>query len=447
MRLPQTKKASFTVFTMFSVSVLLMALVFMYFGLVPNNSTTLNNDKFILTLNGPWKFNPGDDPQWAQPTFNDSGWKTADFTAPPGARDDDVGISGYIPGWSSKGYPKLSGYAWYRIKVSLDNLEERNLALLAPSSVDDAYQLFVDGVLLGSSANFSGAIPTVYSIKPRLYPLPENIKKENNLTIAFRVWMSPSRVGQSESGGIHVAPAIGEKNTIATKYQFQWHQTIKGYIVEVVIPLIFILLALTLFILRRKKILTYSCKWFIVGLVLLALVRTNQAVYFWFDIESAHLFSVVTTVMIIPLIPGSWVMAWREWYDLRKPKWIPKIVAILTLIYLACQLLKLPWLFDSINHALFQRLVDYIRLSLILLILFIIYRAILKHGLKDWITLLAILLVSIGIFAKEVSDLNIIPGIWFPYGVGVSRSQYAYAFFALVMYIILIQKSRKKLSY
>jgi hypothetical protein len=446
MRLPQTKKASLIVYIMFGVSILLMALVFMYFGLVPNDSTTVNNDKFILTLNGPWKFNPGDDPQWAQPGFNDSGWKTADFTAPPGARDDDVGISGYIPGWSSKGYPKLSGYAWYRMTVSLDHMDGKNLALLAPTAVDDAYQLFVDGLLLGSSADFASAIPGVYSIKPHMFPLPKSTSKENILTIAFRVWMNPSRVGQPESGGIHVAPAIGEKRSIERKYRFEWHQTIKGYIVEVVIPLIFILLALTLFILHRMKIITHSCKWFIVGLVLLALVRTNQAVYFWFDIESAHLFSIVTTVLIIPLIPGSWVMAWWEWYDLHKPKWILNIVTLLTVIYLVCQLFKLPWLFDSFNHAFFQRVVDYIRLSFVLLILFTIYQAIIKNGWKDWITLLAILLVSIGIFAKEVSDLNIIPGIWFPYGVGVSRSQYAYAIFALVTYIILIQKGRKQRS-
>jgi hypothetical protein len=136
-------------------------------------------------------------------------------------------------------------------------------------------------------------------------------------------------------------------------------------------------------------------------------------------------------------------MAWWEWFDLPKSKWILNIVTLLTVIYLLCQLLKLPWLFDSFNHTFFQRIVDYIRLSFILLILFTIYQAIVKNGFKDWIPLLAILLVSIGIFAKEVSDLNIIPGIWFPYGVGVSRSQYAYALFALVMYIILIQKSRK----
>jgi hypothetical protein len=49
----------------------------------------------------------------------------------------------------------------------------------------------------------------------------------------------------------------------------------------------------------------------------------------------------------------------------------------------------------------------------------------------------------LALFPKEVSELNIIPGIWFPYGVGVSRGQFFYAAFVLVMYVVLIQKNRK----
>ena len=49
----------------------------------------------------------------------------------------------------------------------------------------------------------------------------------------------------------------------------------------------------------------------------------------------------------------------------------------------------------------------------------------------------------IALFPKEISDLHIIPGIWFPYGVGVSRGQFFYAAFVFVMYVILIQKNRK----
>jgi hypothetical protein len=39
--------------------------------------------------------------------------------------------------------------------------------------------------------------------------------------------------------------------------------------------------------------------------------------------------------------------------------------------------------------------------------------------------------------------LHIIPGIWFPYGVGVSRGQFFYVAFVFVMYAVLIQKYRK----
>jgi len=83
------------------------------------------------------------------------------------------------------------------------------------------------------------------------------------------------------------------------------------------------------------------------------------------------------------------------------------------------------------------------RLLFLALMLFIIYQGIRKHGKKDLLILVAILLVSIGLFSKEVSELHVIPGIWFPYGVGVSRTQYVYAAFIFVMYVILIQKNKK----
>jgi hypothetical protein len=76
------------------------------------------NDNQLITLNGPWKFNTGDDMKWASPDFNDSDWETVDLTAPPGSHDGVVGLSGYIHGWTAKGHPAYSGYAWYRLKRS-----------------------------------------------------------------------------------------------------------------------------------------------------------------------------------------------------------------------------------------------------------------------------------------------------------------------------------------
>src|SRR5690242_14955777 len=43
-------------------------------------------------LDGPWKFHTGDDPRWADPDFDDSGWESMDLSAPQDANDGDVGI-------------------------------------------------------------------------------------------------------------------------------------------------------------------------------------------------------------------------------------------------------------------------------------------------------------------------------------------------------------------
>jgi len=49
-----------------------------------------------------------------------------------------------------------------------------------------------------------------------------------------------------------------------------------------------------------------------------------------------------------------------------------------------------------------------------------------RHGEHRLLALAAMLLTATGLFAGDLSALGI-PGIWFPFNIGVSRSQYAYA--------------------
>lgn len=299
MSIQQKAKKSFILYGMIFINLFLVAGTIMYL------SYSAGTGKNIITLNGPWKFIAGDSMQYAQSNYDDSKWETMDLTAPPGAHDDDVGLSGYIPGWTAKGHSNYSGYAWYRLKVPVDSLTGNNLALAAPPAVDEAYQLFVNGSLLGDAGDFSGTVPIAYSIQPRMFLLPENVKKEKNITIAFRVWMSSATLDQgSDLGGIHIAPTLGEKTDIEKKYWFQWEQTIKGYIVEVILPVMFILLATTMFLLNRSSKQTKSCKWFITALVLVGLMRLNQATSSWFQIESSHQSDIIGTVILRPLVLG-----------------------------------------------------------------------------------------------------------------------------------------------
>lgn len=421
-------------YSMLVINLLLVAATAIYL------SYSSGSTKDVIALNGPWKFATGDNPQYANSNYDDAAWETTDVTAPPGAHDDDVGLSGYIPGWTANGHPGYSGYAWYKMKVRLDTLKKTNLAIAAPAAVDDGYQLFINGSLIGESGDFSTTTPVTYSIRPRMFVLPSNLNKEKVIAIAFRVWMSPASLYQG-AGGIHIAPALGEKKEIEKLYRFQWEQTIKGYIVEVVLPVMFLLLATTLLILKKNNKITESCGWFITGLILLALLRLNQAVYYWFQIESAHVSDFHTAVIIRPLVLGSWLLAWRDWFKIHDQKWLPKMIALLTLIYSVFQLLGIGWLWSTIDHDFFRSLAQYTRLLLIVLLFFIIYRALSKGSNKHWLTLLAVLLISIGLFSQEVSALGV-PGIWFPYGVGVSRTQYVYAAFVFVMYGMLIGKTR-----
>lgn len=437
-----TSKISFKLYVLLFITLLLVAGTTLYLSYFSTTEEALRADKNIVLLNGPWKFAVGDNMQYSRPGYDDSRWETMDLSAPPGAHDDDVGLSGFIPGWTAKGHSTYSGYAWYRLNVSLDSINGNKLALAAPPAVDDAYQLFINGSLLGSAGDFSGAVPIIYSMQPHMFLLPENVKKEKTITIAFRVWMSPASVGPG-TGGIHIAPALGEKTHIGKKYSFQWAQTIKGYIVEVVLPVMFVLLAAAIYLLNSSGKQTRSCKWFIIALVLLGLVRLNQAVYAWFQIENADLATILGTAILRPLMLGSWLMAWWEWFDLHQPKWLPKIIALLALLYVATELLGLTWASGSIIQTHYQTIADDIRLLLLVLMLFIVFLGVRKQGAKYLLVLVALLLLVIALFPGEISALHVIPGIWFPYGVGVSRGQFFYAAFVLVMYVVLIQKTRR----
>jgi hypothetical protein len=109
---------------------------------------TLGNS--AVALNGPWKFEPGDSPWvngaplWAQSGFDDSHWAAIDLTSKAGSMDLMNGTTDYVPGWTQKGYPDLSGYAWYRLRLRVKNADQP-LWLKMPNDFDDAYQVFANG--------------------------------------------------------------------------------------------------------------------------------------------------------------------------------------------------------------------------------------------------------------------------------------------------------------
>src|SRR4051812_47976944 len=66
------------------------------------------------SLDGPWRFHPGDNPDWAAIGTDDRDWDRFTLISDPNVHDGDVGIPGYLDGWRARGHRELEGYGWYR---------------------------------------------------------------------------------------------------------------------------------------------------------------------------------------------------------------------------------------------------------------------------------------------------------------------------------------------
>ena len=395
-----------------------------------------------VPLNAPWRFHVGDDPRWSSTDFDDSSWETVDLTPAPGAHDGDVGLPGYVSGWNPRGHAGYTGYAWYRLKVSVDGSADTTLRLAGPTLVDSTYQLYVDGKLLGGSGTFTGAQPKVFGVRPTVFTLPSSSSTgTRTYLIAFRVWMDPVDAGE-DNGGIHVAPIIGDAASIDLLHQVQWLQTFKGYVVDAIEPIAFVLLALMVFGLICCRT-GDSYRWMAAALIFLALLRANQAVFYWSDVLSSRCSDIGTTVILRPLVLATWTLAWRDWFGINRYPWLRRCISVLTVVYLIFALLGRPWFMPDAPQGLkvaADTIVEGVRVAFAALYLWIIGLGMVR-SVKPYAYLaaLAAILVGIGLFATELNALGV-PGIWFPYGTGVARGQYAYAVFIPLLFLLILKR-------
>ncbi len=169
-------------------------------------SITLGNS--TAELSGIWKFHPGDDPAWANPDLDDSTWSTIDLSPPPGSADPTV-----TPGWTAQGHPMYSGFAWYRLRLNVQEGHTR-LALKMPDILDDAYQVFVNGQRIEQFGRFTDHRVTAYSALPRAFPLPSDLRS-GPMVIAVRMWMdSATPFNSADAGGMHSPPVLGYASVI-----------------------------------------------------------------------------------------------------------------------------------------------------------------------------------------------------------------------------------------
>lgn len=387
---------------------------------VAADSSIIQLGDSVVPLYGPWKFTVGDSPLdaagkplYADPGFDDSQWETIDLTPKSGSVDPVSGLSGYVEGWTARGHAGYWGYAWYRIRVKVESKPGIKLALLGPADVDDAYQAFNDGVLVGSFGKFRSARPIVYYSQPMMFPIEESSAESAGgatKVLAFRFWMEPNTlIGNTASGGIHSAPQLGELSAVAARNQVHWDELIRAYSPAVVLAAFFTLLGCVALSLRLFDKTDPVYYWIGALLLLLAFRGYLVALGTWTQAIPALVLVVIDDVFLFPITFTGWVMIWRVWFRLRKPAWVPRVLPILVVLLMISGGIGHNVFFTVVSQPVthFFGVIDLsVRVLLVLMVLGTIVQGIVDHGIEGWLALPAVLLASVATFRNELALLN-----------------------------------------
>ncbi|HET8638035.1 MAG TPA: hypothetical protein VFL96_14400, partial [Acidobacteriaceae bacterium] len=290
----------------------------------PSPATTVALGHSLVPLNGPWKFRIGDNPQWASPNFDDSTWETVDLTPAAGSVDPNQGIHGFVPGWTAKGHPGYSGYAWYRIRVRVTGADGP-LALRAPVNVDDSYQVFAGGRLIGSFGNFSRPVPTIYNTRPLMFSIPAGVLphgSDGTTELAFRFYMAPRTLLQlGGPGGMHDPPSIGLADSVTAAYRVAWEIYVNAFssvLGSVVLLIGFSLLIFMLYVFdRTETTILWPLAACVFGVVFLSLIAFSA-----YSLALTALQTPLLQNVLAPVSMGFWLMTWLAYYGLSGKKWL-----------------------------------------------------------------------------------------------------------------------------
>lgn len=374
-----------------------------------------------IVLDGRWQFHVGDDPRWADAGADDSDWEAIDLTAVPGSRDGDVGLPDYVRGWMAHGHPGHTGYAWYRRAVNVP-AGRASWDILGPTLVEDGYELYWNGQLLGGSGRL-GAHPRVVGTRPLRFALPADAAGTRGV-LALRAFMLPRPAPGTEGGGMHSAPILAPRPISDGLHRAQWERTIAGYIVDAIEPLaMFSLVGLALWCWPRS-----SCRGFLVfagiALALTAVRRLNNAIVSWTDLLDLPAYSFLAKYMWMPTV-AAWALAWNRWHQRG---WLTIDVSALAI--------AVAGIIAAATQA--ARVTSVSRLGSIALFVIIAVR-IVRHGPGRIPAIIALSLITVAFFGDELLDPIGVPGIWFPFGIGVSRTQYIYAILIPLLAILVVR--------
>lgn len=223
---------------------------------------------------------------------------------------------------------------------------------------------------------------------------------------------------------MHSPPILAPRPISDEIHRAQWQRTVAGYIVEVIEPItMFAVIGLALWCRPRS-----SHKSFMIlasiALALMAARRLNNAIVAWTDLLDLPTYAWLASVMWIPMV-AVWSLAWNRW-----------CVRPWRSIDAAAVVLALAGIIGAVIHS--ANVTRDSRLGSIALFV-VIGARIVRGGPMRFLALVTLASIMAALFGGELLDTIGLPGIWFPFGIGVSRTQYVYAI-AMPLLAVLIAR-------
>jgi len=195
-----------------------------------------------IILDGPWRFQIGDDSRWADPSFDDSSWSP-------------VVLSKSL---ADQGFEPYTGYGWYRLRVQPQQLAQFNnivgnpqLDLLVTGDSVGQYSVYFGGVEFGHTKGMSDS-PDMYQSPPLIVPLAKPAA-DGTIVIAIRTWAGPRvSIGRGLIDKVELGAQadIAERLTSATERRWD-QQVISGMVVSFLFFCV-AMLGATLYLAQRK---------------------------------------------------------------------------------------------------------------------------------------------------------------------------------------------------
>jgi hypothetical protein len=195
-----------------------------------------------VSLDGPWRFQIGDDPMWADPKFDDSAWQTVTLGQPLA----DQGIDAY------------AGYAWYRLRLQPRQLSQftnlpgsPQLDLLVTGDWIGQFAAYVNGAEAGHTRGMTDE-PAMYQSPPFVVHLSAP-QADGSIVVAIQTWAG---AGVSIGGGLLRKVELGAQDDIADRQtqaaDRQWDRHILSGMILSFLFLCVAALGFTLYLAQRN---------------------------------------------------------------------------------------------------------------------------------------------------------------------------------------------------